>query len=53
MSSIDKRSTRVVAAFKNIQFLNSPDLPHSEHDTNSSGSLVFLFSVASPRQKSQ
>lgn len=30
-----------------------PDLPHSAQETSSSGCVVFLFSVASPRQKSQ
>lgn len=30
-----------------------PDLPQSEHETNSSEPPVFLFSLASPKQKSQ
>ena len=30
-----------------------PDLPQSAQDNSSSGSPVFLFSVTSPKQKSQ
>ena len=36
-----------------MTFRSIPDLPQSAHDTRSSFCPVFLFSVASPRQKSQ
>lgn len=37
----------------NCKQVGCPDLPQSLQDINSSGWLVFLFSAASPRQKSQ
>ena len=45
--SIDKLSKK----FNFFKYL--PDRPHSAQDTNSSGLPVFLFSLASPKQKSQ
>jgi len=37
----------------NCKQVGCPDLPQSEHETNSSGIPDFLFSTASPKQKSQ
>ena len=55
--------SRAAAGKKNIGFTTEiihtlvrliiPDRPQSAHDTISSGSLDFLFILASPKQKSQ
>ena len=37
----------------NCRQVGWPDRPHSAHETIDSGRFVFLFSVSSPRQKSQ
>uniref|UniRef100_A0A336K828 Josephin-2 n=1 Tax=Culicoides sonorensis TaxID=179676 RepID=A0A336K828_CULSO len=45
--------TEIVMFLVNWRQDGCPDRPQSEQDTKSSGCIVFLFSRASPRQKSQ
>lgn len=45
--------TEIFMLAVNCRHVGWPDRPQSEHETRSSAWLVFLFSLASPRQKSQ
>lgn len=45
--------TEMIMLAVNCRHVGCPDRPQSEQETNSSASNVFLFSRASPKQKSQ